>query len=308
MRINKFISKNQLGLVISDKRFSDLTTIKVGGKIKSLYYPSSVENLIKVIQYLQKRGKKFFMLGNGSNIVASDKTYKNIVINGKHLVKQISFFDDYFVVSAFMDLRIVIAKLIERGISTLVNLAGIPATVGGAIVMNAGAFKMNISDNLLWVRYLKDGKEVTKDINELYFSYRSSELKDENVIVLEAAFKIITDKEVMFIYKNILEKRRNRHPLNYPNCGSIFKNLEKKRAYEVIKDINMGDYSIGGAKFSEKHANFIVNYNKAKASDIYKLIILAKKRALILEDVTLKEEVILLNFPSYKLVFKNLKK
>lgn len=308
MRINKFISKNQLGLVISDKRFSDLTTIKVGGKIKSLYYPSSVENLIKVIQYLQKRSKKFFMLGNGSNIVASDKTYKNIVINGKHLVKQIAFFDDCFVVSAFMDLRIVIAKLIERGISTLVNLAGIPATVGGAIVMNAGAFKMNISDNLLWVRYLKDGKEVTKDINELYFSYRSSELKEENIIVLEAAFKIITDKEVMFIYKNILEKRRNRHPLNYPNCGSIFKNLEKKRAYEVIKDIYLDDYSIGGAKFSEKHANFIVNYNKAKASDIYKLIILAKKRALILEDVTLKEEVILLNFPSYKLIFKNLKK
>jgi UDP-N-acetylmuramate dehydrogenase len=174
--------------------------------------------------------------------------------------------------------------------------------------MNAGAFKMNISDNLLWVRYLKDGKEVTKDINELYFSYRSSELKEENIIVLEAAFKIITDKEVMFIYKNILEKRRNRHPLNYPNCGSIFKNLEKKRAYEVIKDIYLDDYSIGGAKFSEKHANFIVNYNKAKASDIYKLIILAKKRALILEDVTLKEEVILLNFPSYKLMFKKPKK
>ena len=308
MRINKFISKNQLGLVINDKRFSDLTTIKVGGKIKSRYYPSSVESLIKVIQYLQKRGKKYFMLGNGSNIVASDKTYKNIVINGKHLVKQIAFFDDCFVVSAFMDLRIVIAKLIERGISTLVNLAGIPATVGGAIVMNAGAFKMNISYNLLWVRYLKDGKEVTKDINDLYFSYRSSELKEENIIVLEAAFKIITDKEVMFIYKNILEKRRNRHPLNYPNCGSIFKNLEKKRAYEVIKDIYLDDYSIGGAKFSEKHANFIVNYNKAKASDIYKLIILAKKRALILEDVTLKEEVILLNFPSYKLMFKKLKK
>lgn len=308
MRINKFISKNQLGLVINDKRFSDLTTIKVGGKIKLLYYPSSVENLIKVIDYLQKKGKKYFMLGNGSNIVASDKTYKNIVINGKHLVKQIAYYDDYFVVSAFMDLRIVIAKLIERGISTLVNLAGIPATVGGAIVMNAGAFKMNISDNLLWVKYLKDGKEVTKDINDLYFSYRSSELKEENIIVLEAAFKIITDKEVMFIYKNILEKRRNRHPLNYPNCGSIFKNLEKKRAYEVVRDINMADYSIGGAKFSEKHANFIVNYNKAKASDIYKLIILAKKRALILEDVTLKEEVILLNFPSYKLMFKKLKK
>ena len=116
----------------------------------------------------------------------------------------------------------------------------------------------------------------------------------------------IWDKKEVFDYIN--ESECLISPLNYPNCGSIFKNLEKKRAYEVVRDINMADYSIGGAKFSEKHANFIVNYNKAKASDIYKLIILAKKRALILEDVTLKEEVILLNFPSYKLMFKKLKK
>ncbi len=308
MGINNFISKNGLGLVFKDKRFSDLTTMKVGGKIKLLYYPSTLENLIKVVEYLYKRKKKYLILGNGSNIVASDKTFKNLVITGKHLVKGIDFFDDYFVVSAFMDLRIVIAKLVERQISSLLNLAGIPATVGGAIVMNAGAFKMNISDNLLWVKYLKDGNIVVKEASNIYFSYRNSELKEDNIIILEAAFKIVRDVESLFIYRNILEKRRTRHPLNYPNCGSIFRNLEKEAAYQVIQKINLVNYNIGGAKFSEKHANFIVNYNKAKAKDIYNLIILAKKRALIFENIELKEEVILLNFPLFKLTSKSLKK
>ena len=308
MGINKFISKNKLGLVFKDKRFSELTTMKVGGKIKLLYYPSTQENLIRVLEYLHKKRKKYFILGNGSNLIASDRTYYNLVINGKHLVKGIDFKEDYFIVSAFMDLRIVIAKLVEKQISTLTNLAGIPATVGGALVMNAGVFKMNISDNLLWVKYLENGKYMKKDIDEIRFSYRNSEFKKENIVILEAAFSIVKDVETMFIYRNILEKRRERHPLNYPNSGSIFRNCENFPAFELIKKINLDNYRIGGAKFSEKHANFIVNIDKAKAKDIYNLIILAKKRALIFENINLNEEVILLNFPSYKIVSKYLKK
>ena len=308
MGISKYVSKNKLGIVISDKRFSELTTMKVGGRIKYLFYPNSQEALIKVVNYLNKRGKKFLILGNGSNIIASDRVYKNVVINGKHLIKTIDFYDDYFVVNAFMDLRIVIAKLVEKQISSLMNLAGIPATVGGAVVMNAGAFKSNISDNIIWVKYLDNGVEKIKNIDEIKFGYRDSEFKRSNIIILEVAFKIIKDNEAMFIYRNILEKRRERHPLNYPNSGSIFKNCDMLKAYEVIKKINLDNYKIGGAKFSEKHANFIVNVNNAKAKDVYKLIVLAKKRALILENINLKEEVILLNFPSYKIVSKYLKK
>ena len=308
MNVKKFIVKNRLGLVLTDKRFSELTTMKVGGRIRNLYYPTTIENLTKVVEFLHCKKKKYFILGNGSNIVASDRLFRPLVISGKHLIKSIEYIDDTFVVSAFMDLRIVIAKLVEKQIATLINLSGIPATVGGAIVMNAGAFKSNICDNLLWVKYLEDGKLLTRDINELSFGYRESQFKKDNIIFIEACFKILKDNESVLNYKTILEKRREKQPLNYPNAGSIFRNKSDIKAYEVIQKIELVDYTIGGAKFSNKHANFIVNYNNAKASDIYDLINLAKKRALNLEKINLIEEVILLNFSAFDIKNKHLKK
>lgn len=296
MKLEKFISENKYGLLIKDKRFSELTTMKVGGKIKMLYYPSTIDYLKEVLVFLNKKKRDFFILGNGSNLVASDKKYKTLVISGKHLVKSVEYFEDYFIASAFMDLRVLIAKLLEKQISSLTNLAGIPATVGGAVVMNSSAFNLAISDNLLWVKYIEDGAINTKKKDEIYFSYRDSEFKNTNIVILEVAFKTIYDQETVFNYKSILEKRRNKHPLNYPNSGSIFRNSDNYVAYEVIRKINMVDVAIGGAKFSEKHSNFIVNFNKAKANDIYKLIKIAKQKALKLENIDLKEEVILLNF------------
>ena len=308
MNVKKYIVKNRLGLVLNDKKFSELTTMKVGGKIRNLFYPTTTENLIKAIEFLHSKKKKYFILGNGSNIVASDKVFKPLVISGKHLIKSIEYAGNYFIVSAFMDLRVVIAKLVEKQISTLVNLAGIPATVGGAIVMNTGAFKSNISDHLLWVKYIENGKCFVKNIDELSFGYRESQFKKDDVIILEAAFEIVKDPESILIYKEILEKRRESHPLNFPNSGSIFRNKSDVKAYEVIKKIDLVGKSIGGAKFSEKHANFIVNFNNAKATDIYNLIVLAKHKALNLENINLIEEVILLNFYPTNFIFKRLKK
>ena len=308
MGIKKFISKNQLGLVLCNKKFSELTTIKVGGLITNLYYPTSIEHLLSVINYLQKRKQRYFIIGNGSNIVASDKKFKHLVISGKHLIKSIEFYDDNFVVSAFMDMGIVIAKLVEYQISTLTDLAGIPGTIGGAIVMNAGANNSYISDNLLWVKYLDCGLLKVSSRKDLKFGYRNSPFKKENIVILEACFKTIKDNETIFKYRNILELRRKKHPLNYPNCGSIFKNLKDIKAYEVIQKINLMDYKIGGAKFSDLHSNFIVNYDNAKAIDVFSLIILAKDKALKQEDIMLEEEVILLNFPFKKMELKQGKK
>ena len=300
MGIKNYIVRNRLGLVLSDKRFSELTTMKVGGKIKNLYYPTTIDNLVGVINFLNQKKKRFFVLGNGSNIIASDKTFKHLVISGKHLIKSIEFSEDYFIVSAFMDLRIVIARLIERQISTLTSLAGIPATIGGALVMNAGANHENISDNLLWVKYLENGQIIQKNKDELVFGYRNSEFKRYNIIILEAAFKIVKDNETIFNYRKIIEARRSKHPINYPNSGSIFKNFPNKKAYEIIKNLDIVNIRVGGAKFSELHSNFIINIMNAKAKDVFNLIWLAKKRALEFENVNLEEEVILLNFPKNK--------
>lgn len=310
MGVTRYIEKHCLGLVLNNKSFKDLTTMKVGGRIKNLYYPNSTESLLKVIKYLNIRKKGYLLIGNGSNIIASDHKYKKFVISGKHLEKDIIFQDNYFIVSAFADLRRINAKLIEKKISTFVNLTGIPGTLGGAIYMNAGAYKSNISDNLLWVKCIENGCLVIKYLEDIDFGYRNSYFKNKNIIILEAAFKIILDNEVILKHQEIINKRNERHPLNYPNSGSIFKNGMNYSAYQIIKKINLVNYYIGGATFSDKHSNFIVNKNKAKAKDIYKLIILAKKRAVVYENIYLKEEVILLNFytyPFFKIIFKKAK-
>ena len=295
MSMKKFVVKNNLGIILENKSFKDLTTIKVGGKIKTLFYPNTIDSLKRGVCYLLCKKKQFFIIGNGSNIVASDRIFYPVVINGKHIENQVNFYDDYFTCSAFMDMRFLNAKLIEKNISTLLDLSGIPATIGGAIVMNAGALKSRISDNLIWVNVLEDGvsKKYYKD--ELTFGYRSSSFK-KNTVILEAAFKIIYSAESVILYQEILRKRREKHPLNYPNCGSVFKNLFNIKAYEVIRKIEMNSYVIGDAMFSEKHSNFIVNLGTAKAIDIYQLISLAKKKAFEMYDITLEEEVLLLNF------------
>lgn len=310
MKLVKYIDVNNLGVILKDKFFKDLTTIKVGGKIKFLYYPNSIESLIDVLIFLNRKKLDYFVIGNGSNIVASDRCYKKLVINGKHLIKDIIFKDDYFIVSAFSDLRKVNISLIQKDISTFINLSGIPATIGGAICMNAGAFKSNISDNLVWVEYICDGVIKRSFKDELTFSYRNSSFKNNNFIIINAAFKIIHGNGLMLKYNEINSRRKEIHPLNYANCGSVFKNFENIKAYSIIKKIGLVNYNIGDANFSDKHSNFIINKGNARGNDIYKLIILAKKRAFIYEKIILEEEVILLNFYSYsffKKLFKNLK-
>ena len=160
VKIENYIVKKDLGIVLANRSFKELTTMKVGGKIKCLYYPNSIENLLDVILYLNQNGKRFFVLGNGSNIIASDRTFKDLVICGKHLDFEVIYQSDSFIVSAFSDLRKINSKLLQKNISTFLNLTGIPATIGGAIVMNAGAFGSNISDHLIWVECIKDGKVI----------------------------------------------------------------------------------------------------------------------------------------------------
>lgn len=303
MGIRNYILNRRLGILIKNKKFSELTTMKVGGKINNLFYPQTLENLIEVVNYLDKRKKSYLILGNGSNIIASDKTYKNLVICGKHLVRQIEFHSDHFIVSGFMDLRVLVGKLIESNINTLTLLAGIPATIGGAIYMNAGANNYNISDDLLWVKFYYEGKIIKANKTELSFGYRDSFFKGKNIIILEAAFILKKDENAVDIYKQTLRRRKEIQPLNYPNSGSIFRNNDNIKAYQVIKDIGLVDLMMGGAKFSEKHANFIVNVNKAKAKDVFNLIQYAKEKAKKILQIELKEEVILLNFREKHVVF-----
>lgn len=295
MNFKKYIKKNNYGTINTKEYFKNLTTMRVGGRIKYLFYPSSVDNLISVINYLQENKMKYLFLGNGSNIVASEKYYKGVVISSRDLPHTVNIDNDIVTVSAFYDLRRLVNFTVSKNINSFIRLAGIPATVGGALYMNASANNMSISDNLISVTYICDSKVYTKFKDELLFSYRHSEFTNSGCIILEATFKVIKKDNLLDEYNSYLIKRKQTHPLIFPNSGSIFRNNNNKTAYKIIDELNMAGFTKGRAQVSVKHCNFIINTGRARGEDIYKIINIIKKKAKK-KNYYLKEEVILFNF------------
>lgn len=295
MSFVKYVRKNKLGIINLKLRFKDITTMRVGGKIKCVFYPTSIEGLVKSIDYLVSKKIKYVILGNGSNIVASDRVYKGVVIIGKYICNDIVFSEDRFHVSAFTDLRKIVKKLVNNKIDSLTHLAGVPATVGGGLYMNCGANKLDIYENLIDITYLIDGKIVTTNNEDVQRSYRWTMFSDMNVIILFANFKIVKSDNCLIKYHDYLYNRKINHPIIYPNSGSIFRNNNDIKAYEIILKLNMSGYIIGGAQISKKHANFIVNLGYASGKDVHSLIQLVKQQAKCL-NYDLHEEVIFINF------------
>lgn len=299
MNFKKYINKNNLGNIKYKETFKNITTMRVGGKIKYLYYPSNVNALKDAITFLKENKIKYIFMGNGSNIIASERKYNGVVISSKYLPHTMNIEKDELTVTAFYDLRRLVSFTVSRDINTFTKLAGIPATIGGAIYMNASANNMAISENLISVTYLKNNKIYTKYKDNITFNYRYSEFMDQKCIILEARFKIIKKTGILVDYNNYLAQRREKHPIIFPNSGSIFRNLNNKKAYEVIKEIKMDGFTKGRAQVSMKHCNFIINTGDASGDDIYKIINKIKTRA-NKKKYNLKEEVILFNFKQKK--------
>lgn len=295
MNFKKFVYKQELGNIKRNEYFKNITTMKVGGKIKYLFYPNNVNCLKEAICYLNENKIKYIFMGNGSNIIASDNFFNGVVISSKFLPHTMNIDNDVISVTAFYDLRRLVSFTVSRDIDTFTKLAGIPATIGGAIYMNASANNCAISENLIDVTFIKNNKIYTRKKEDIKFDYRHTEFMDNNCIILEASFKIIKKVGLIKEYNSYLEKRRNSHPTIFPNSGSIFRNLNNKKAYEVIKEIDMAGYTKGRAQVSMKHCNFIINTGNAKGNDIYKIINLIKKLA-FKKQYNLREEVILFNF------------
>lgn len=296
MNLKKIIRKNRWGDMVSNKRFSELTTMKVGGKIKYLFYPNSLNSLMEAVKFFEANRLPYFILGNGSNIIASDKPYKDIVIHCKYMKQNLSFEKERITVSACYDLRRFNGFLVSRNIESILFLAGVPGTVGGAVYMNAGANGDEISSSIISVTYLENGILHTKKREEIKFGYRYSEFQERKAIIVEVCFQKKEGKNVYKRYRELVENRKGTQPLTFPNSGSIFRNLQNQRAYEVIQKIDLKGFEINGAKFSDLHANFIINRANARGKDVYQLIQLAIKLAKELENVELIPEVRLINF------------
>ena len=274
-RVINYINENNIGTYKENISLSKCTTYKVGGKAKLMVWPNSINGLSSLLDMLNKEKIKLKVLGNGSNVIFSDQVYDGVIIKLDEL-NNIEINDTTVIVGAGVSLVKLSYKVASEGLSGLEFAAGIPATIGGAVYMNAGAYKSDMSEVVKKVKVLTpDLKIITMEKSELEYSYRSSFFQRyPNYICLEATLELShgNKDEIRKVIESRREKRLETQPLEYPSAGSVFRNPENTYAGKLIEDCNLKGYKIGGAEVSVKHANFIINSNNATAEDVRSLI------------------------------------
>lgn len=280
---------------------SEHTTFKIGGPAKYFCIVKNVDDIKEAIKMAKKENLPFFILGNGSNILAGDEGYDGIIIQLK--ITNCEFKKNKIIADAGLLLKNLILKSADANLGGLEWAAGIPGTVGGGIYGNCGAYGHSLSESIIKIKTLNpvDFKIRNYTNKDCKFAYRESIFKKNKEIILEAEFKLKNgdQKEIKKNIKEILETRKKIPKL--PSAGSVFKNIyslkgEKIPAGYLIEQCGLKGKTVGGAKISESHANFIVNFNNAKSADILALINLCKKEVKKKFVIDLQTEIQLIDF------------
>lgn len=278
--INLIESKN-LGEYKENVKIAEYTSIKVGGIVKLMYFPESINSLIEILNFLREKKYKFKILGRGSNIIFSDHFMEIVIIKiGDSFSDLNENLDGTITIGAGYSLQKLSKTMSKKGLSGLEFAGGIPGTVGGAVYMNAGAHTNSISEIVESIVFLNQDLELEKlKCENAKFEYRKSIFHQNKGIILEVILKF-KEQDAAVTFKKMsgnLEYRKEMQPLNWPSFGSVFKNPQGYHAGKLIEEVGLKGYKIGGAEISTKHANFIVNKGSATAKDILELIELVKK-------------------------------
>ena len=283
-----------VGKIEKNVSLSKYTTYRVGGECLLMVFPKNVSCLRKTLSILKEANVKYKVIGNGSNLLFSSKVYEGVIIRLDELNDLEFLMPTKIRVGAGYSLVKLSFLAARRGLAGLEFASGIPGTVGGAVYMNAGAYKSDMGYIVQDVTVLTPDLRIVKLENkEMNFHYRTSFLQTHpGYICLEVVLRL--DKGDKSIIEDVIRDRRNRRmesqPLEYPSAGSVFRNPEGMFAGKMIEDLGLKGYTIGGAKVSEKHANFIINYNHASSEDIKNLIEYVKDKVKEKYHVELKVE------------------
>lgn len=292
--IEKIIPKERL---LFNEPMSRHTTFRVGGEAQCMVRIEKEEELIKLVPYLNQIGQEYFILGNGSNLLVGDKGYRGIIIKLGEGMDKISIENNRICVQAGALLAQTSIAARDAGLTGMEFAVGIPGSVGGGIVMNAGAYGGEMKQITESVKVMdKEGKILILDNDTMEFGYRTSIIKNRPFIVLEVVLSLQTGRkeEIQQKMNELMEMRRSKQPIGYPSAGSTFKRPEGYFAGKLIMDAGMRGYSIGGAKVSDKHCGFIVNTGTATAADVKEVIDEVQERVKERFQVTLEPEVVFL--------------
>jgi len=272
--IKNFINKHELECY-EEANLKRYNTYRLETVCKYLIFPKTKEELRDLLKYLDAEKIKHVVLGNGSNIIFKDNYYDGVVIILNKL-NQIVIDDETIKVGAGYSLQKLALEACSKGLAGLEFACGIPGHIGASIAMNAGAYNSSLSELVETVEVINSNYEfVTMSSSDLEFEYRSSIFKKEKkYIIVSAKLKLErgSKEEILEKISKRRVKRIETQPLDMPSAGSVFRNPENLSAGALIEKCNLKGYKIGGAEVSEKHANFIINSNKATGKDIIKLI------------------------------------
>jgi UDP-N-acetylmuramate dehydrogenase len=277
------------------------TYIKVGGNASVLFIPQTQDELVHTVQFLYEEKIPYKVIGNGSNLLVSDQDFKGVIIKNTKACNHLEVHEDHIIVGSSYPMIKLSYELAKTGLAGLEYISGIPGTVGGGLYMNAGAYNKELKDDVIWVKYMDPTGQVhILDNKDCHYAYRTSVFKEtlRDAILLEAKISVTPgDREViMDLIKRRKVRRVEAQPLNYPSCGSVFKNPKGTHAYLFIDQVGLRGYRIGGAQFSPKHCNFIINDQDATAKNVKDLIELAIEKVYEECQLQLIPEVEFFNF------------
>jgi UDP-N-acetylmuramate dehydrogenase len=289
------------GRIALSEPLAKYTTFRIGGPADIYLEPLNKQDALSLIKYLRSQKVPFFLMGNGSNILVSDDGLKGAVVNLEAGFNYVRCDDDGTIVAGA---GIKLAKLVDFCISIgkggAEMLAGIPGTLGGAIIMNAGAYGGEISDYMLSVELIRGDRLIRIMKEEGGFAYRTSSLHGDVILEARFLFPEGIPETLKQVRRETMLKRNSSQPVRWPNAGSIFKNPPGDYAARLIQECGLKGTRVGNAEISHMHANFIINLGEAKAEDVLALIDIARDAVRKKFGMELELEIKLVGFEEEK--------
>jgi UDP-N-acetylmuramate dehydrogenase len=285
------------GQLLFDERLSKHTYYRIGGPAKILAHPKGVEDLALLSEGIGETGIPYFVMGAGSNLLVSDEGFAGLVIRMSKIDLEIAKEGSLVRSGAGVAVSTLLRRAAQEGWAGLDFLTGVPGSIGGVIAMKAGTHLGEAKDKVKRVEAfdLLTGKPLVFEGDALKFEYRKNLFLPSSALVTRAFWQITqaSPESVKAAIDEVIVRRKATQPVDYPSCGSVFKNPKAsgKNAWQVVDSLGLRGHRIGNAQFAEKHSNFIINLGGAKASEVRALIDLAKTRAKAELGIELEEEV-----------------
>lgn len=269
------------------------TTFRIGGKADIMLLPKSIDEILKCVDYCEKNNINYYVIGNGSNLLVSDKGFRGVIIKILKNFNNVELNGTLIKAQAGATLSSISKFALENSLQGFEFASSIPGSIGGGICMNAGAYGGELKDVVKNVTVMKDGKILQLDNDECEFEYRNSRILKEKLIVLEVSIELQSGNKDLIIekMKDIRNNRNEKQPVEYASAGSTFKRPLNNFAGKLIMEAGLKGRNVGGAYVSEKHCGFIINKGDATCQDVLQLIDIVYSEVYNKFNIKLEKEI-----------------